>query len=265
MSLVAKRVRDKRVLKLLRAFLNAGVMEDGLVQPTDEGTPQGGPLSPWLSNVMLHELDKELEKRGHKFARFADDCNIYVASRRAGERVMASVTKFLEKRLKLKVNTEKSAVARPWQRKFLGFSFTSGKSAKRRIAPQAIDRMKERIRKLTSRGRGGSLKEIAEELASYLNGWLGYFGFCESRTILQDLDQWIRRRLKSLIWKRWKHGRKRYAELRKRDVGDRLAAQTAASCKGPWRISNSPALSYAFPNSFFEQLGIPTLSSPRKP
>ena len=261
MAKIAQRVSDKRMLKLIRAFLQAGVMEGGLVSPVDEGTPQGGPLSPLLSNIVLDELDQELERRGHKFARYADDCNIYVRSRRAGERVMESVTRFITAKLKLKVNGEKSAVARPWQRKFLGFSFTSAGVPKRRIAPKAVDRFKERIRELTCRTRGVSMERMAEELAVYLRGWIGYFGRCQTPTVLQSLQEWTRRRLRSAIWKQWKRGRTRFAELRKRGVGLDLAAQTAGSPHGPWRLANSPALAIALPNAYFDSLGIPRLTA----
>jgi RNA-directed DNA polymerase len=253
MARVAARVTDKRVLKLIRAFLKSGVMEDGLVSPVDEGTPQGGPLSPLLSNLMLDVLDKELERRGHCFARYADDCNIYVCSLRAGERVMASVERFLERRLKLRINRAKSAVAPPSQRKFLGFSFTRGATPKRRIAPQALARFKERVREATRRTRGASLEKIVEDLSRYLIGWRGYFGFCETPSVLRALDQWIRRRLRSIAWKQWKRGRTRFAELRRRGVGIDLAAQTAGSAHGPWRISNSPALAIALPNDLFRK------------
>src|ERR671939_1476533 len=197
MGLVAKRVTDRRILKLIRGFLTAGVLQDGLVGPADEGTPQGGPLSPLLSNLMLDVLDKELERRGHRFVRYADDGNIYVRSRRAGERVMAGVERFLARRLRLKVNTVKSAVALPWQRKFLGFSFTSGTS-RRRIAPQALARFKSRVRELTRRTRGASLKQIIGEVSRYLVGWRGYFGICETPSVLRGLDQWVRRRLRCI-------------------------------------------------------------------
>jgi RNA-directed DNA polymerase len=233
--------------------LTCGVLADGLVGPTDEGTPQGGPLSPLLSNLMLDVLDKELERRGHCFARYADDCNIYVRSRRAGERVMANVERFLEQRLKLKINRAKSAVAPPSQRKFLGFSFTGGATPKRRIAPQGLARFKERVREATRRTRGASLEKVVEGLSRYLVGWRGYFGFCETPSVLRSLDQWIRRRLRSIVWKQWKRGRTRYAELRRRGVGRDLAAQTAGSAHGPWRISNSPALAIALPNDHFRK------------
>jgi len=259
MSRVARRITDKTVLTLIRAFLNAGIMENGLVSASDEGVPQGGPLSPILSNLLLDDLDRELEKRQLKFVRYADDCNVYVKSARAGERVMESITKFLAKRLRLKVNGEKSAVGKPAWRKFLGFSFTGGANPKIRIASQALERAKTKIRQLTKPTKGRSLKQIIEELASYLIGWRGYFGHCETPSVLNRLDQWIRRRLRAVVWRQWKRGRKRYAALRKRDVDHNLAAQTSGSPKGPWRISKSPALNLALPNRYFAALGLPLL------
>jgi RNA-directed DNA polymerase len=259
MAKIAERVSDKRLLKLIRSFLTAGVMENGLVSAVDEGTPQGGPLSPLLSNIVLDELDRELEQRGLRFARYADDSNIYVRSRRAGERVMASITRFLLAKLKLKVNDKKSAVARPWQRKFLGFSFTFHREPKRRIAPKAIDRFKERVREITRRTRGISIERMVEELNQYLRGWLGYFGRCQTPSVLQGLEEWVRRRLRSVIWKQWKWGRVRFAELVKRGVGRDLAAQTAGSAHGPWRLAKSPALSIALPNVHFATLKLPKL------
>ena len=251
MGLIAKRVSDKRILKLIRGFLTAGVLADGLASPTEEGTPQGGPLSPLLSNLMLDVLDKELEKRGHRFVRYADDCNVYVRSQRAGERVMAGIEQFLAKRLKLKVNKAKSAVAKPSIRKFLGFSFTGGEQPRRRIAPHAIDRFKARVRELTRRAGGQSLGQVAKELSCYLTGWRGYFGFCETPSVLRTLDQWVRRRLRAIAWKQWKHGRVRYRKLRRRGVGRELAAKTASSPRGPWRLSKSPALHIALSDAFF--------------
>lgn len=259
MGRIAKRVEDKRMLKLIRAFLNAGVMENGLVSPSEEGTPQGGPLSPLLSNLMLDDLDKELTRRGLRFVRYADDCNIYVRSRRAGERVMQSITRFITGKLKLKVNESKSAVARPAERKFLGFSFTSGKQAKRRIAPKSLLRFKTRIRELTKRNRGVSLTGMIAQLRLYLTGWRGYFGFCETPSVLDKLDSWIRRRLRCFQWKQWKRGKTRFAELRKRGVGKDLAAQTAGSPRGLWHLSRSPALSIALPGAYFDSLGLPRL------
>jgi RNA-directed DNA polymerase len=261
MSRVARRISDKRMLKLIRGFLNSGVMENGLVGPTDEGTPQGGPLSPLLSNLLLDELDRELERRGHRFVRYADDSNIYVKSERAGQRVMEGVKRFLTRKLRLKVNESKSAVARPKDRKFLGFSFTSGEVVKRRIAPKAILRFKERIRELTRRTRGISIERMIEELRGYLIGWRGYFGFCETPSILKELEGWTRRRLRSVIWKQWKRGPVRFKELRSRGIGIALAAKTAGSAHGPWRLSNSPALARALPNAFFNSLGLSSLAT----
>jgi RNA-directed DNA polymerase len=263
MGLVAKRVTDKRILKLIRTFLTAGVLEGGLLSPTEEGTPQGGPLSPLLSNLMLDVLDKELEKRGHRFVRYADDCNIYVRSQRAGERVMGSIEQFLARRLKLKVNKAKSAVARPGVRKFLGFSFTGGKQPRRRIAPQAIDRLKARVRELTRRTGGQSLSQVIKELSCYLSGWRAYFGYCETPSVLYALDQWIRRRLRAIVWKQWKRARTRFARLRRRGVGRELAGRTAGSPHGPWRLSNSPALNLALSNAFFVSLDLVTLAPKR--
>jgi len=260
MAKVAVRVSDKRLLKLIRAFLRAGVMEGGLVSPVDEGTPQGGPLSPLLSNLVLDEFDRELERRGHRFARYADDSNIYVRSRRAGERVMKSLTRFIQTKLKLKVNESKSAVAEPWERKFLGFRFTRTAPPRRCIAPKAVERFKERVRELTSRTRGISIERMAEELAEYLRGWIGYFGKCQTPSVLQSLEEWTRRRLRSVIWKQWKRGTVRYVELRKRGVNPRLAATTAGSAHGPWRLALSKALALALPNVYFDSLGLPRLT-----
>jgi RNA-directed DNA polymerase len=197
MGQVAKRVEDKRLLKLVRAFLNAGVMENGLISRSVEGTPQGGPLSPLLSNLVLDELDRELERRGHVFVRYADDCNIYVRSERAGQRVMESITHFITQKLKLKVNEAKSAVARPQERKFLGFSFTAGPEVKRVIAPKALDRFKLRIREITRRAKGVSIETTIEELARYMQGWRSYFGFCETPEVLVALTRWVRLRLRA--------------------------------------------------------------------
>ena len=261
MSRVAKRVSDRRVLKLIRSFLTAGVMENGLVGATDEGTPQGGPLSPLLSNLMLDDLDRELERRGLRFVRYADDCNVYVRSERAGQRVMAGLKAFLTGKLKLKVNEAKSAVARPHTRKFLGFTFSNRKQAKRRIAPKALARFKERIRELTQRTRGVSVDQMIGTLKRYLTGWRGYFGFCETPRVLRKLDEWIRRRLRCFFWKQWKRGRTRFQELTTRGVNRNLAAQTAGSPHNAWRLSCSPALSMALSNSYFRSLGLPSVGS----
>jgi RNA-directed DNA polymerase len=259
MAKLAQRISDKRLLKLIRAFLRAGVLEGGLVSPVDEGTPQGGPLSPLLSNIVLDELDRELERRGHRFVRYADDCNIYVRSQRAGERVMKSVSEFITKKLKLKVNDQKSAVSKPSKRKFLGFSFTWHREPKRRIAPKAIARFKQRVRELTRRTRGVKVETMVAQLSRYLLGWRGYFRFCQTPTVLRKLEEWTRRRLRSVIWKQWTSRRVRFAELTNRGVGKDLAAQTAGSAHGPWRLSNSPALTIALPNAYFASLGLTPL------
>jgi RNA-directed DNA polymerase len=263
MGLVAKRVADKRLLKLIRGFLTAGVLEGGLIGQTKEGTPQGGPLSPLLSNLMLDVLDKELEKRGHRFVRYADDCNIYVRSQKAGERVMAGIEKFIEKRLKLKVNKAKSAVAKPSVRKFLGFSFTGETAPRRRIAPQALARFKARVRELTRRTGGRSLVQLVKKLSVYLVGWRGYFGFCQTPSVLRALDEWIRRRLRAIAWKQWKRGPARFDELRRRGVGRDLAARTAGSPRGPWRLAASPALTIALPTHFLSSLGLASVAASR--
>ena len=259
MGRMAKRVKDKRVLRITRAFLNAGVMAEGLVRASDAGTPQGGPLSPLLSNVLLDDLDRELQRRGLSFVRYADDCNIYVRSQRAGERVMAGVTRWLEKKLKLRVNRAKSAVGRPWERKFLGFSFTHHRQPKRRLAPESVARFKQRVRELTRRSTGRSLQSVVERLAEYLCGWLGYFSFCQTPSVLEDLEKWIRRRLRCLVWKQWKRGRTRFRELVRRGVSAKEARQTAGSGRRLWRVSKTPALNQAFPAAYFAQLGLPAL------
>jgi RNA-directed DNA polymerase len=261
MGRVAQRIADRRLLTLLRAYRNAGVMEHGLISPTDEGTPQGGPLSPLLSNLVLDDLDRELTRRGLRFVRYADDCNIYVSSERAGHRVMNSISAFITRRLKLTVNQAKSAVARPVARKFLGFSFTAGQRPKRRVAPKALARFKARIRGLTQRTRGVSLSQMVEDLATYVTGWRGYFGYCETRSVLVDLDSWLHRRLRCVVWKQWKRGSRRFAELRRLGIGKDLAAQTAGSPCGPWHLSRSPALSFALPGAYFDSLGVPRLSA----
>ena len=257
MSRIARKVTDKRLLKLIRAYLTAGVMENGLVSPTDEGTPQGGPLSPLLSNIMLDDLDKELERRGHSFVRYADDCNIYVKTERAGHRVMESVKHFLTRKLKLKVNEKKSAVGRPQERKFLGFSFTWGKELKRRIAPAALIRFKTKVRELTGRSR--SIHQTVKNLTKYLTGWRGYFGYIQTPSVLENLESWIRRRLRSIIWIQWKRGKTRYKELRKRGITHYQAAVAAGAPKGPWRMAHHATVQQAFPNAYFDSLGLPRL------
>src|SRR5579862_918604 len=262
MGQIAKRVEDKRLLKLIRAFLNAGVMENGLVSPSVEGTPQGGPLSPLLSNLVLDELDRELERRGHRYLRYADDCNIYVRSQRAGQRVMESITWFITQKLKLKVNEAKSAVALPQERRFLGFSFTTGPDIKRMIAPKSLERFKQRIRETTRRAKGVSIKTTMEELATYMRGWRGYFGFCETPEVLIALTRWVRLRLRAALWRQWKTPRRRRTALIALGVSGELR-NTAGSGRGPWHIARSKALSVGLSNAQFKSLGLLSLVEAR--
>lgn len=259
MNLLAKRIEDKRVLRLIRAFLNAGVMVDGLESPTVKGTPQGGPLSPLLSNIVLDVLDRELERRGHGFVRYADDCNIYVRSERAGQRVMESVTRFVERKLKLRVNPRKSAVGLVSQRKFLGFSFSTGKRIKRRISPQAKKRFKAKVRELTPRKIGRSLDSVIRKLSAYLRGWKSYYGFCETPSVLRNMDSWVRRRLRCILWKQWKTPKNRLRELRRRGIFNPALIRIAKSSKGPWRISATKAMHMALPTKSFDALGLTRL------
>jgi RNA-directed DNA polymerase len=259
MGRIAKRVEDKRLLKLIRAFLNAGVMENGLVSPSVEGTPQGGPLSPLLSNLVLDELDRELERRGLRFVRYADDCNIYVRSEQAGQRVMESITRFITQKLKLKVNEPKSAVALPQERKFLGFSFSVGTEVKRVIAPKALDRFKQRIREITRRAQGVSMETTMEELAPYMRGWRSYFGFCETPEVLRSLTSWVRRRLRCALWRQWKTPRRRRAALLALGVPPPLASSMAGSGRGPWYLALTHTLHVWLSNAYFKSLGLPSL------
>jgi RNA-directed DNA polymerase len=234
-------------------------MENGLVSPSVEGTPQGGPLSPLLSNLVLDELDRELERRGHGFVRYADDCNIYVRSERAGQRVMESITRFITQKLKLKVNEAKSAVARPQERKFLGFTFSIGPEIKRVIALKALDRFKRRIRDITRRAKGVSIKTTVAGLALYMRGWRSYFGFAETPEVLLSLTRWVRLRLRAALWRQWKTQRRRRAALLELGVRLRLASNTAASSRGPWYLARAKALSVGLSNAYFKSLGLPSL------
>jgi RNA-directed DNA polymerase len=259
MGQIAKRVEDKRLLKLIRAFLNAGVMENGLVSPSVEGTPQGGPLSPLLSNLVLDELDRELGRRGLRFVRYADDCNIYVRSERAGRRVMKSITHFITHKLKLKMNEAKSAVARPQERKFLGFSFMIGPEVKRVIAPKALERFKQRIREITRQAKGVSIQTTIETLAPYMRGWRNYFGFCQTPEVLRSLSSWVRRRLRCALWRQWKTPRRRKAALLALGVRPRLASSMAGSGRGPWYLALTHTLHVWLSNAYFKSLGLPSL------
>lgn len=257
---VAQRVKDKRVLKLIRAYLNAGVLEDGLVSPTEEGTPQGGPLSPLLSNLVLDELDQELEARGLRFVRYADDCNIYVRSERSAQRVMERIKRYISERLKLKVNEAKSAVGKPQERKFLGFSFLNTPKLQRCIAPKALERFKNRIRELTRGLRGRNLERVVrEELAPYLRGWRNYFAFCETPLTFRDLDGWIRRRLRCGLWRQWALPKKRWKELVRRGVARDVASGTVRHLQGPWRASRTQAMSVALSEKHLDAMGLPRL------
>src|SRR3954466_4980363 len=252
---VAARVSDRRLLRLIRSYLTVGVLDNGLFEASREGVPQGGPLSPLLSNLVLDELDRELERRGHRFVRYADDCNVYVRSEKAGQRVMESLTRFIERRLKLQVNAEKSAVAQPWRRSFLGFPVRNDRTFRRCIADKAVARFKHRGRALTGRHRGITLERMIRELVPYLRGWAGYFGFSQWRE-LASLDGWIRRRLRCVVWVQWKTRGKRYRELRRLKVSERLASAAIFSPKGPWRLSSSEALHRAFTKARFARLGL---------
>jgi RNA-directed DNA polymerase len=261
MSQLGKRIEDQRLLKLIRSFLKAGAMSEGLISPSDEGTPQGGPLSPFLSNIVLDELDRELESRGLRFVRYADDCNIYVKSERAGKRVMDSVSRFITTTLRLEVNTAKSAIARPEERKFLGFTFrTIGEVVKRMISTKSLERVKQKIRERTGRTRGQSLRDVIKSLNSYLGGWGGYYRFTEVLGQLTELDKWIRRRLRAYLWKQWKTGRRRYAELRKLGVDAKLAEAAAGSSKGCWRMSHVKAVDVALTKAYFANAGLRPLA-----
>lgn len=259
MARVARKVTDKRVLKLIRAYLNAGVMENGVCQKTEEGTPQGGPLSPLLANILLDDLDKELTSRGLHFVRYADDCNIFVSSKRAGERVMESVIRFLEGKLRLKVNREKSGVARPWKRKFLGFSFTAHKQATIRLAPKTIERFKEKVREITNRTRPMSMEERIGRLNRYLMGWIGYFRLASAKSYCGAFDQWIRRRLRMCLWKQWKRVRTRIRELRALGVTEWACLVMANSRRGAWEMSRNT--NNALPTSYWEAKGLKSLLS----
>lgn len=263
MGRVARRITDKRILRLIRLFLQAGIMVHGVVQERYQGTPQGGPLSPLLSNILLDELDKELESRGHKFCRYADDCNIYVCSERAGKRVMNSVENFLRKKLKLKVNRQKSAVAKPQERKFLGFSFTSSSyELKIKLSKESLKNVKYRTKRITRRARRIPVTQVMEELNTYLKGWLNYYRLIEASYVLEELDWWIRRRMRCFVMNQWNNrSRACYKGLRNLGVSDKGALSVAFTRKGPWAISNMKPVKIAMPNRFFAELGLFSLTS----
>lgn len=261
MGTLAKRIKDKRLLKLIRSYLKSGIMINGLVKPSAEGAPQGGPLSPLLSNIVLDELDKELEERGHKFVRYADDCNIYVKTKKAGNRVMESVTSFIEGKLKLKVNLSKSAVDRPWKRKFLGFSFTAHKEPKVRIANESVKRMKNKIRDITSRKKAYPMEYRIKKLNQYLVGWCGYYALADTPSVFRNYDSWIRRRLRMCIWKDWKLPKTKVRKLTGLGVPRGKAYEWGNTRKSYWRISKSPILHRTLGNSYWSSQGLKSLLS----
>lgn len=259
MSRVARKVKDKRVLRLIRRYLQAGIMEGGVVSQPERGTPQGGPLSPLLSNIILDDLDKELDRRRHHYCRYADDCNIYVGSKRAGERVMKSISGFLERRLRLQINREKSAVDRPWKRVFLGFSMTWDKVPRLRVAPSSVLRFKSNLKRAFRQGKGRNLSRFVEELKSVLQGWINYFQLTEVKNTFEELDGWIRRRLRCILWRQWKRSFARARNLMKRGLGEEQAWTSATNGRGPWWNSGAAHMNLAFPKSFFDQLGLVSL------
>ncbi len=259
MARVARRVKDTRVLRLIRRFLQAGMMDGGLVSPRTEGTPQGGPLSPLLSNVLLDDLDKELERRGHLFARYADDCNVYVRSQAAGERVLASLERFLWARLRLRVTRDKSAVARPWERRFLGYSVTHHHQPKLRVAAQSVKRLQAKVRRLMSEGRGRGLGSVIEDVNRVTRGWGGYFRFAEVTGTFEDLDKWIRRRLRAIVWRQWKRPWTRYREMCRRGLSDERARQSAFNGRGPWWNAGASHMNAAIPTAVLRAAGLLSL------
>jgi len=259
MARVERKVKDRRVLKLIRRYLEAGMMEGGVASARTEGTPQGGPLSPLLSSILLDDLDRELERRGHRFCRYADDCNIYVGSKQTGQRVMSAITAFLERKLKLKVNADKSAVARPWERKFLGYSLTWHKKPKLKIAPQSRKRLAEKIRQMQRQARGQSLKQVIERLNPVLRGWMAYFRLTEVKGVLEELDGWLRRKLRALLWRQWKRVYTRVRNLMKAGLDKQRAWQSAPNGRGPWWNGGASHMHHAYPNSWFDRMGLVSL------
>jgi RNA-directed DNA polymerase len=259
MARLARRIVDKRVLKLIRLYLQAGLMVGGVVSPRMEGTPQGGPLSPLLSNILLDDLDRELEERGHAFCRYADDCNIYVKSRRAGQRVLESITRFLSHRLKLKVNSEKSAVARPWDRKFLGYSMTFHKKPRLKVASATLERLKAKLREMFRVGRGRSVSGLIKDLTPVLRGWVNYFRLAEVKGIFEELDGWIRRKFRCILWRQWKRTYTRAKNLMKYGLDKDRALKSAMNGRGPWWNSGASHMSQCFPKRFFDRLGLVSL------
>jgi RNA-directed DNA polymerase len=259
MARVARKVKDKRVLRLIRRYLQAGIMDGGLVEPSREGTPQGGPLSPLLSNILLDELDKELERRGHSFCRYADDSNVYVLSKRAGERVKESITAYLAKRLKLKVNEEKSAVERPWRRKFLGYTVTAEKEPRLKVAGESEAKLKSKLKEIFRRGRGRNIKRTIEAMKPLLIGWMNYFKLAEVKNVFERLDSWLRRKLRCIVWRRWKWVYTRAKNLMGRGLPEETAWKSATNGRGPWWNAGAQHMNLAFPKVFFDCMGLVSL------
>ena len=256
MSRVARRVKDKRVLLLIRRYLQAGIMEGGLVSARVEGTPQGGPLSPLLSNVLLDELDKEMEGRGHRFVRYADDANVYMRSEAAGERVMASLERFLSKRLRLQINRDKSAVARPWKRRFLGYSVTVDRKPKLKVAAQSIKRLKDKLRQAFRQGRGRNLGRVIRDLAPVIRGWVGYFRLSEVKAGFEALDEWLRRKLRCIVWRQWKRPRTRARKLRQLGVPEAHVRAGSCNGRGPWWNAGATHMNQAVPTRMLRRMGL---------
>jgi len=256
---VSRKIKDKRILTLIRCYLTSGMMSGGLVSQRTEGTPQGGPLSPLLSNILLDDLDKELERRGHKFCRYADDANVYVGTKRSGERVLSSLTRFLAKQLGLKVNQEKSAVDRPWNRKFLGYSLTFHRKSRLKVAKASIERLKGKLREMLRRGRGHALRRVIDDLNPVLKGWMVYFRLTEVRGVLEELDSWIRRKLRCVLWRQWKRSFTRAKNLMKRGIAEKRAWKSATNGRGPWWNSGASHMNEAFPRRFFDRYNLPSL------
>ena len=259
MSRVARGVQDERILKLIRRYLEAGMMSEGVVSARAQGTPQGGPLSPLLSNILLTDLDRELERRGHRFCRYADDCNIYVKSEAAGQHAMAAITDYLERKLKLQVNRDKSAVARPWQRKFLGYSVTMHKQARLKIADSSLKRLKDRVREIVVGNASRNLGKTIEALNPVLRGWVSYFRLTEVKGVLQELDGWIRRKLRCLLWRQWKRPATRNKRLQERGLGETRAWKSASNGRGPWWNAGASHMNAAYPKRFFDELRLVSL------
>jgi len=263
MSRVAGRIEDKRLLKLIRAYLNAGIMVEGVVQSREEGTPQGGPLSPLLSNILLDDLDKELERRGHKHTRYADDCNVYVRSKKAGQRVMASLEQFLLERLRLKVNREKSVVGRPWSRSFLGYSTTMEMKPKLKVSRESEKRAKGELKARFQRGRGRSLAKVIEDVNQFTRGWVGYYREAQVKRVFEETDEWLRRRMRWLLWRQWKKPRTRAKKMIAMGLDKQRAWESAMNGRGPWWNSGASHMNALITSQWLHKQGLLSLLGER--